>query len=429
MKQNVAVIVLANGDQLRWPPGSIPKQLLEVDSVPIILRTALRFEESLQASARVVTRDLRITSVVGGMRVVNVGETPEQLATLLKARSEWGAKRTVCLLGDVYYTDAAIRAISECKKDVAFYGRRLSSKVTGKPYGELVAMAWSSSLDDQMIHSLECWRDRSLLWSPYRDFADLWLPETDNYLHHIPECLTEIDDFTDDFDIPEDWATWNRLRILANLPRDPKRRWMQSGREVPWSYGWRRPVDAPGADRPSTSGYDLQDALIAACRMISPKSYLEVGVDGGGSFFAVLETLPYQLQRAVLCDIWDPKYCSHGFSGHEHIVRDLKKLGRSPELVEFLDGYSTELIPKLAGSQFDLITIDGGHTPDVAAADLENCWSLLASGGMLAFDDVGHPEYRYLEKVLLDFLVSHRDTVLIPEETADWRNCALLVKS
>lgn len=211
------------------------------------------------------------------------------------------------------------------------------------------------------------------------------------------------------------------------IRRDVSRRWKMSGREVPWAYGWKRPVNVPGAERLSTSGYDLQDALIAACGFIAPRSYLEIGVDGGGSFHAVLEAA--ELEYAVLCDIWDPAYCGHGLSGHEHIAAGLRGNPRAPRMLLFLDGDSREELPKLTGQSFDLITVDGGHTAEIATADLENCWPLLRQGGMLAFDDVGHPEYPQLEGVFLAFLGRHPDAMLIPEAGADWRNCALLAKT
>lgn len=213
MNPDVSIIVLANGDQSRWPEGSPPKQLLEVDGVPLIRRIVDRFEDVMRpAEVLVATSDPRIIAVAGGMHVRGVGATVNQLETLLKMRPFWGATRTICLLGDVFYSEAAINTIASCHKRVAFYGRRLQSATTGKAYGELVAMAWRSKLDDRMAQSLQNWQERPLLWSPYRDFASLWLPEGENYLLHVPGCLTEIDDFTDDFDTPEDWETWNQKR-------------------------------------------------------------------------------------------------------------------------------------------------------------------------------------------------------------------------
>jgi len=197
--------------------------------------------------------------------------------------------------------------------------------------------------------------------------------------------------------------------MMVPLHRDPVRRWERSGR-------------AANGDSP----WDLQDALTAACRMINPHSYLEVGVDGGGSFYAVLEAV--EIERAVLCDIWNPAYCEHGLMNHEHIKEQLQGFPRAPERIEFLDGDSRERIPELIGQTFDLITVDGGHAAEVATADLENCWPLLREGGMLAFDDVGHEDYPHLEGVLLAFMGRHPDAVLIPEIGADWRNCALVAK-
>lgn len=194
------------------------------------------------------------------------------------------------------------------------------------------------------------------------------------------------------------------------MRRDASRRWQLSGRNSPEYSGW-----------------DLQDALTAACGMIAPRSYLEIGVDGGGSFYAVLEAA--EIDRAVLCDIWNPVYCDHGLASHEHITAQLVGFPRAPKVLEFLDGDSREKVPGLAGQTFDLITVDGGHSAEVAEADLENCWPLVRTGGMLAFDDVRHPEYPHLDGVFRSFLARHDDALLVPEEDADWRKAALLVKA
>ena len=58
-------------------------------------------------------------------------------------------------------------------------------------------------------------------------------------------------------------------------------------------------------------GMDLHEALRVACKSLGKvNSYLEIGVDGGGSLNTVLcEGVP---SRIVLCDIWNPEYCGHG---------------------------------------------------------------------------------------------------------------------
>ena len=169
-------------------------------------------------------------------------------------------------------------------------------------------------------------------------------------------------------------------------------------------------------------GYDLHDALRYACSVLHPQSYLEIGVDGGGSLKTVLESSA--VSRLVLCDRWDAGYCGHGFANHAHIW---PLLTASVSSVRFLDGDSTVLLADW-NEVFDLVTVDGGHQEQVAAIDLTNGWDLLRVGGILAFDDVGHADYPDLGNVLRHFLERRPEASLIPETLAPWRNTALLIK-
>jgi hypothetical protein len=138
---------------------------------------------------------------------------------------------------------------------------------------------------------------------------------------------------------------------------------------------------------------DLHEALRMACRWLAPvSSYLEIGVDGGGSLNTVLtEQVP---PRIVLCDIWDPTYCDHGDA--KPYVLDILNFFKAK--AKFLDGDSKVLIPSL-WEQFDLVTVDGDHSAEGARADLLNVWPLVREGGILVMDDIHHPNYPWLSDV------------------------------
>jgi predicted O-methyltransferase YrrM len=155
---------------------------------------------------------------------------------------------------------------------------------------------------------------------------------------------------------------------------------------------------------------DLHDALRAACHHIFPEAYLEIGVDGGESLRTVLRST--SLKRAVLCDMWDPSYCRHGLLSHAHIEVIMEIYGVKGE---FLDGLSETMIPRLDGQTFDLITVDGDHSESGAETDLQNCWPLLRDGGILAFDDIAHPNYPGLPDVLDRFLAANKDAIAAVE--------------
>lgn len=55
--------------------------------------------------------------------------------------------------------------------------------------------------------------------------------------------------------------------------------------------------------------------------------------------------------------------------------------------IKLLQGYSNEVLPLLAGSTFDLIVIDGGHSYETVRTDWEYSKTLLSRHGSIVFDD------------------------------------------
>lgn len=155
-------------------------------------------------------------------------------------------------------------------------------------------------------------------------------------------------------------------------------------------------------------GMDLHEALRAACKLISVVSYLEIGVDGGGSLNTVLcEGIP---TRIVLCDIWNPEYCGHGDA--KPVVMGILQYFQTDAL--FLDGNSKVMIPLLK-EQFDLVLVDGDHSTEGATIDLMNAWPLVRAGGILVMDDIRHPDYPWLKAVWHDAIMKFSDMTVIPE--------------
>jgi predicted O-methyltransferase YrrM len=172
---------------------------------------------------------------------------------------------------------------------------------------------------------------------------------------------------------------------------------------------------------PGRPGFDIHDTLASICAWLQPESYLEVGVDGGGSLGAVLGSAP-NLQRLVLCDIWDPRYCEHGLVSHNHIVTLLAQLGYF-KAVAFMDGDSHLLLPQLpSATMFDLITVDGDHSAEGARRDLDDCWPHLNLGGVLVMDDVRHPTWPWLGQVAIDFAEAHLGDASLLQEAEDRPN-------
>ena len=129
----------------------------------------------------------------------------------------------------------------------------------------------------------------------------------------------------------------------------------------------------------------LDDILISVCKAKPPNRYLEIGTREGGSISAVLTHSEPPPKKVVMCDPWTTEHGGTGRGSHHHIEEVLEGL-KFGGVARFLDGRSQQLSPTLKET-FDLILIDGDHTPCIVAIDVRNCWPLLDPGGILVMDD------------------------------------------
>lgn len=150
-------------------------------------------------------------------------------------------------------------------------------------------------------------------------------------------------------------------------------------------------------------GYRL-DLAKAAMRQQRLR-YLEVGVGRGHSFVLVclaVEVFGGRLEYGVGIDAWVENYGGEPNPGAAQVYRLLEDVGAwGCEPVTLITGDSHVELMKLRGSgylvgvgrvkprpTFNLILVDGDHTDEGAAQDLEDAFALLEPGGFLVFDDV-----------------------------------------
>lgn len=131
--------------------------------------------------------------------------------------------------------------------------------------------------------------------------------------------------------------------------------------------------------------YQMYFAIGAALR---PRTYLEIGTRFGYSMVAVARGAP-GLQLVVSCDLQTYEN-PHSLSSQQIAERNLRASGYSGE-ARFIVEESKHLAEYVAGTQFDLILIDGDHSYEGCRCDIFTCYRLLAPGGVLLIDDLDLP--------------------------------------
>ena len=114
------------------------------------------------------------------------------------------------------------------------------------------------------------------------------------------------------------------------------------------------------------------------------RSMLEIGVNGGHSALICLSANP-------TLHFYGVDICAHRYT-HEAVAFLKNTFGRR---FHFWSGDSREVMPRLfidrPRLKFDLLHIDGGHSPDLAIADMSNAIRMAEPGADLILDDVNYP--------------------------------------
>ena len=145
---------------------------------------------------------------------------------------------------------------------------------------------------------------------------------------------------------------------------------------------------------------DLLTSLAAACELVKPRDYLEIGVRSGRSLAVVAQRRP--TCSIVGVDLWLADYAGMPNRGPAFVERELARLGFTGAL-ELIEGDSHTVLPQLfrerPGIAFDLVTVDGDHSSEGAERDLVDVLPRLRVGGALVFDDIRHPAHPDLDAV------------------------------
>jgi hypothetical protein len=157
------------------------------------------------------------------------------------------------------------------------------------------------------------------------------------------------------------------------------------------------------ADFPELKHYDVMRGVV---RDFQIASYLEVGVQEGGSLRSVLDVQPRNIQRLALCDTWGDVHGGTNRGSHDHISQMLTH-AQFHGFVKWFDCPSSVMWPELT-QHYDLILIDADHSEACTYEDLTEAWKFCDQ--VLVQHDIFMPE---VAAALARFLGEHPETLVL----------------
>lgn len=213
------ILILCAGDGVRWNNYlGCPKQLVPIRGIPLLERTVAVCRRFVPDRPTIVAVDERLQ--LPGLPFLSPARR-RWIVETLAGTAEWWAQRTVALLGDVFYSERAIRRILEHPGDLVFFGRRGPSYYSGKRYGEIFALSWRTDVGKEVRRALA----HTVAKAEHGGSGKLW-----DLLKVCREIFGghwglwhEIKDETEDFDSPREFR---RLKWFYDRFGSPHR-WEQ----------------------------------------------------------------------------------------------------------------------------------------------------------------------------------------------------------
>jgi hypothetical protein len=252
------ILIYAAGDGTRWNDYlGVKKHFIPINGEPIIKRTIRLINKYAPKAEIIVVGPNQKYKFIGcGLykptKNKSIDNDIDKITNSMDLWSKGG--RTILILGDVYFTDDAMRKIINYERhSTTFFARPYPSKITGHRYRENFAISFwpenqarlkqiiskccvpyrtkfckpgSWELYGRLISDDTAWQDSS------SGIKKMFLLLQKFPFHHALEVLfakskghlVVIDDWTDDFDEPSDLNGWlerwnERHRKLMELPR------------------------------------------------------------------------------------------------------------------------------------------------------------------------------------------------------------------
>jgi len=208
------IILLADGKAARWSSPT-PKHLVTVDGEILLHRTVRQLRDRGATVIWITSHDPAYD--IPGTTRYEPADNMFQIDQFYACRELWRhLTNVVFFYADVYFSDEALDLIlNHVATDYAYYQRTFGSRITGKPWKEGFALrVW----DPEILLSACCYLRGELVAGRLEEQHH----QLQGYLEGCGEGEyfetaigphgVEIDDETDDFDVPSDVQTWtNRV--------------------------------------------------------------------------------------------------------------------------------------------------------------------------------------------------------------------------
>lgn len=202
---DVTALILCAGSSERWRNyQGVPKQLLEFNGETLLERTTRLLQSQYVANPIIVT--LSPSLKIPNVQSFAPNKTTYIVDTVASTTTLWSS-RTIVLLGDVFYTKWAIKRIVGSTEPFKIFGRPWPSIYSGCAHGELFALSFTPEVHAFLLIHLARVSDhgsqggRGNLWNLYQSMMQF---PYDSKLYDR-DILGIIDDFTDDFDSPDEY--------------------------------------------------------------------------------------------------------------------------------------------------------------------------------------------------------------------------------
>jgi Predicted sugar nucleotidyltransferases len=236
--RDVRAIILCAGEATRWDNYmNTPKHLIEIEGEKILDRTVRLLRSNGVDDIYVVARDGDDRYRVSGSKLYVPALNYEENADadkFLSSKSLWNTcGRTIVIYGDCYFTEAAVATIvAESREEWLLFCRPTPSVITGTPWGECFAQSFYPqhlSLHEEALHRIARLYKSGVIkrcggWEHYNAIVgrgDDELEQCDAQgSYEMRGNFVEINDWTEDFDFPEDYIGWVKRRALNRIKEE-----------------------------------------------------------------------------------------------------------------------------------------------------------------------------------------------------------------